>query len=108
MTKNSTNLLLDAMNLTEVEFGPISTVETTVMKLVPQATGPVETTPTDAAAQYVATGKTKKDLACEVYMEKLGAQRKVVIAAMMERAGLSKAGAGTYYQNFRSGKWATS
>lgn len=32
--------------------------------------------------------------------------RKAFIEAIMEKAGLSKAGAATYYQNIVSGKWS--
>ncbi len=58
-------------------------------------------------------GKTsKKDLAVAL-MAHLNAQaegdrakRSVIMAAFMTELGLTKAGAGTYYFNIKSGKWA--
>lgn len=48
---------------------------------------------------------TKRTLAAIAFADNLGERRKDVIAAMMDTADLSKAGAATYYQNFKSGKW---
>lgn len=47
---------------------------------------------------------TKADLARAIYAEETGkgTTRKDVIARMIVEAGLTKAGAGTYYQNFRN------
>jgi hypothetical protein len=50
---------------------------------------------------------SKKAIAGRVYLAGVAAghKRKVIIADMMAAAGLSDNGAGTYYQNFKSGQW---
>jgi len=50
---------------------------------------------------------SKKAIAGRVYLAGVAAghKRKVIIADMMEAAGLTDNGAGTYYQNFKSGDW---
>jgi len=50
---------------------------------------------------------SKKAIAGRVYLAGVakGDRRKVIIADMMAAAGLTDNGAGTYYQNFKSGDW---
>lgn len=45
----------------------------------------------------------KVDIARRIYQEMLGSDRLVVISRFMSEAGLSKAGAATYYSNFVKG-----
>ena len=96
MNNRTTSMLLDAMNIAEtVEVGATQG-DATVMSLV-EVGGSVEKVKKES----------KKDIAGRIYSEMVGQKRALVIAAMMAQAGLSKAGAGTYYQNFASGKWAS-
>lgn len=63
----------------------------------------VETAPVVAAAPVAVTAPTKADLAREIFAKMYGkpnVARKDVINAFIAEAGLTKAGAGTYYQNF--------
>lgn len=46
-------------------------------------------------------GSKKKDVAVEIFKSMEGAKRKEVIARFMDEAGLTKAGAGTYYYNIK-------
>jgi hypothetical protein len=65
---------------------------------------PVTSGPKQAAEKPA----SKKAIAGRVYLAGVakGDRRKVIIADMMAAAGLSDNGAGTYYQNFKSGQWA--
>ena len=51
---------------------------------------------------------SKKAIAQRVFSEMINQQRKMVIAAISEQAGLSQAGATTYYNNFKNDKWTNS
>lgn len=57
-----------------------------------------------AAPESATKSPSKRDICTSCF--KRGGQRKDVINAMVTESGLSKAGAATYYQNFKSGKWA--
>ncbi len=48
---------------------------------------------------------TKKAKAMNIYIENPNAPRGLVIQRFIVDVGLTKAGASTYYENFRSGKW---
>jgi len=45
------------------------------------------------------TGKTKKEIALDLYAQMPEAKRSEVIEQLMKTAGMSKAGASTYYHN---------
>ncbi|MCK5018348.1 MAG: hypothetical protein KAS32_14920 [Candidatus Peribacteraceae bacterium] len=49
----------------------------------------------------------KKAAARDIFVKLVGKSRKEVIAAFKSEIGLSGNGASTYYQNFKSGTWAT-
>ena len=103
MNKHTANMLLDSMDLADEYEGGATLGDTTVMVLQPRS---ISTTPEKVrVVEVVKEGPTKKDLAREVWAEMAGMKRALVINAMMARAGLSKAGASTYYQNFKGGKW---
>jgi len=68
----------------------------------------------DGERKLDATGKpkpkkgAKKELAIQVYADEIhgkGLSRKDAIAIMMEKVGLTKAGASTYYANCKAGRY---
>ena len=59
----------------------------------------------------VNTGPSKRQIAAKIFREnaalKQPAARKDIIERFMTEAHLTKSGAATYYQNFKSGAWST-
>lgn len=51
------------------------------------------------------TGPSKKEQSAAIYTANVEEGRGAVIKALVEELGMTKAGAGTYYNNFKSGKW---
>lgn len=51
------------------------------------------------------TGESKKTIATRIWNESANKTRAQVIALFVSEAGMTKAGASTYYQNFKSGKY---
>lgn len=51
------------------------------------------------------TGESKKQIATRIWYANLNSTRAQVIALFVSEAGMTKAGASTYYQNFKSGKY---
>lgn len=49
--------------------------------------------------------KSKKQLAIEVFLGMKDKKRKDIVAEMVRVAGLTTAGAGTYYANLKAGVW---
>lgn len=67
----------------------------------------VETKPAKKVEPTTSTKVNKKAEARKIFTKLLGKKRKEVIAAFISEVGLSSAGSSTYYQNFKSGTWAT-
>lgn len=59
-----------------------------------------------AANPAVTSGKSKRELCVDIYNANSQLTRGEVIDMFVANAGMTKAGAGTYYQNIKSGKWA--
>ena len=56
-----------------------------------------KTAPKAVAKKAIKEGKSKMELATELFVKMKGEPRKTVIAAFIDRAGLTKAGSNTYY-----------
>jgi hypothetical protein len=54
-----------------------------------------------AVDKKISKKDSKKDIAVTIFVNMSGAKRKEVIAEFMDKAGLSKAGASTYYFNIK-------
>lgn len=67
----------------------------------------VKAKPTTKPAASKEAKVNKKADARAIFVKMAGQKRKEVITAFVDTVGLSTAGASTYYQNFKSGTWAT-
>lgn len=81
-------------------------LEATQPKVEVKTTKKVAKTATEPADKTEAKVNKKAD-ARKIFNKLNGKKRKEVIKAFTEEVGLSAAGASTYYQNFKSGTWAT-
>ena len=63
--------------------------------------------PAKKAVAKTETKVNKKADARAIFVKLAGKKGKEVITAFVDTVGLSAAGASTYYQNFKSGTWAT-
>ena len=63
---------------------------------------------TSVSKLSVPTVTNKKTICQQIFVSMLGMKRKEIISSFVSKGNISKAGASTYYQNFKSGHWVTS